>query len=381
MRLFWLALKTGLLTVLTLGFYRFWMKTRLRRWYWSAIRPGGLPLEYVGDPIEKLLGFLVAVVILAFYIGIVNLVLMFLSFSLFQGNVAGYALSFIGVIPLWFYAQYRARRYVLSRTRWCGLRFGLEPGAWPYAGRALMYWALTILSLGLLWPLMTFRLEKYKTDRTSFGTARMVQNGKWTMLYRAMKPLLVGVAMAVGGSVAAYFGNAGLAAIGFFLGAGVGLYGLVYYNVRSTELLTGTKEMAGMSMAIDPSPGAITGIYALGYTLAAVVAAIPATIILTLLVSVQSPGTLAELGISNAKVLMGMSQWVLAGLSAALYFSMFLIWSALTHTFVTMPVIRHYARTLTIQNPKALSDIRQRPRDEALQAEGFAEALDVGASI
>jgi hypothetical protein len=55
--LFWLALKTGFLTVITLGIYRFWMKTRLRRWYWSAIRPGGHPMEYVGDPIEKLLGF------------------------------------------------------------------------------------------------------------------------------------------------------------------------------------------------------------------------------------------------------------------------------------------------------------------------------------
>ncbi|RME16415.1 MAG: DUF898 family protein, partial [Alphaproteobacteria bacterium] len=39
--LFGLALRTGALTVLTLGFYRFWMKTRMRRYYWSAIRPGG----------------------------------------------------------------------------------------------------------------------------------------------------------------------------------------------------------------------------------------------------------------------------------------------------------------------------------------------------
>ena len=40
-----LALRTGILTILTLGFYRFWAKTRLRRYYWSAIRPGGIPLE------------------------------------------------------------------------------------------------------------------------------------------------------------------------------------------------------------------------------------------------------------------------------------------------------------------------------------------------
>jgi len=44
-KLFWLALRTSALTVLTLGFYRFWMKTRIRRYYWSSIRPGGMPLE------------------------------------------------------------------------------------------------------------------------------------------------------------------------------------------------------------------------------------------------------------------------------------------------------------------------------------------------
>ena len=86
--LFWLALKTGFWTVLTLGFYRFWMKTRLRRWYWSAIRPGGHPLEYVGDPWEKLLGFFIAVVVLTFYIGIVNLVLMFVSCLLYTSDAA-----------------------------------------------------------------------------------------------------------------------------------------------------------------------------------------------------------------------------------------------------------------------------------------------------
>jgi hypothetical protein len=176
--------RTGLLTVLTLGIYRFWMKTRLRRYYWSSVRPGGHPLEYVGEPMEKLLGFLIAVVALAFYIGIVNLILMYLSFALLHGNVTAYALSFVGVIPIWFYAMYRARRYVLARTRWRGLRFGVDPGAWGYAGRALLHWAITILSLGLLWPRMTFWLEKYKIDRTWLGNQRLHQGGRWQMLYR-----------------------------------------------------------------------------------------------------------------------------------------------------------------------------------------------------
>ncbi|MBD3625444.1 MAG: DUF898 family protein, partial [Rhodobacteraceae bacterium] len=182
--LFGLALRTSLLTVLTLGFYRFWMKTRLRRWYWSAIRPGGHPLEYVGDPLEKLLGFLIAVAFLAFYIGVVNLVLMFLAFTLLGGDAFAYSASFVGLIPVVFYARYRARRYLLGRTRWRGIRFGLEPAAWGYAWRAMGHWAVTILSLGLMWPRMTFALEKFRTDRTWFGDARLEQTGSWKSLYR-----------------------------------------------------------------------------------------------------------------------------------------------------------------------------------------------------
>ena len=133
-QLFRLALVTSVLTVLTLGLYRFWMKTRLRRYYWSAIRPGGQALEYVGEPLEKLLGFLIAVVFLAFYIGIVNLILMFLSFALLNNSFWAYGVSLIGLIPIIFYARYRARRYILARTRWRGVRFGMEQGAWAMPG-------------------------------------------------------------------------------------------------------------------------------------------------------------------------------------------------------------------------------------------------------
>jgi uncharacterized membrane protein YjgN (DUF898 family) len=189
--LFWLALKSSVLTIITLGLYRFWMKTRLRRWYWSAIRPGGQPLEYTGNATEKLLGFLMAVVVLAFYIGVVNLILMFLSLMLFADNYAAYLASFAGVVPLWFFASYRARQYVLARTRWRGLRFALEPGAWGYAGRALLHGAFAVLTLGILWPRMTFILEKYQTDRTFYGSTRLHQGGRWQMLFRPFLHILI----------------------------------------------------------------------------------------------------------------------------------------------------------------------------------------------
>ncbi|WP_231582014.1 DUF898 domain-containing protein [Puniceibacterium sp. IMCC21224] len=379
---FGLALRTGFLTVLTLGFYRFWMKTRLRRWYWSAIRPGGLPLEYVGDPVEKLLGFFVAVVILAFYIGIVNLALMFISFSLFQGNGVAYLLSFVGVIPLWFYAQYRSRRYVLARTRWRGLRFGLDSGACGYVGRALMHWAITILSLGLLWPRMTFALERYKTERTSFGTARMEQGGRWQMLYPATKPLFLALLFGAGAGAAFLTKNAGMGGILAVLSALIALYGVVHYRVETLRLLTGTKRLDGVGLTLRANPWRILMIYVLGYLMVLLAVALPALILAPLMLALQAAEMLVEMDLGGAlDFLENVPRALILGVSAALYFTIFLLWSALAHTFVTLPVMRHYANGLSVTNPDALSAIRQRPRDEVQQAEGFAEALDVGASI
>jgi hypothetical protein len=139
--MFGLAFRTGALTVLTFGFYRFWMKTKLRRYYWSSIRPGGVPLEYTGQGIEKLLGFLVAVVVMAFYIGIVNLLLMFASFAIFHGNVTAYVLSFVGVLPIVFFAQYRARAGAASAL---GLSRGR--GAIRFARWAIGFWRLDRLA-------------------------------------------------------------------------------------------------------------------------------------------------------------------------------------------------------------------------------------------
>ena len=53
---FWLNFRLGLLTLITLGLYRFWARTRVRRYMWSATSPGGDPFEYTGTGLEKLLG-------------------------------------------------------------------------------------------------------------------------------------------------------------------------------------------------------------------------------------------------------------------------------------------------------------------------------------
>jgi len=381
-RLFRLATWTSLLTVVTLGFYRFWMKTRLRRYYWSAIRPGGQPLEYVGQPLEKLLGFLIAVAFLAFYIGIVNLILMFLSFSLFQGNFVAYVLSFIGVIPILFFARYRARRYILARTRWRGLRFGLEQGAWGYSWRAIVHWLITICSVGLLWPRMTFWLEKYRTDRTFFGTESFEQGGNWKMLYRPYLPFLTGMIIIAMAAVFAFQENitAVLVAAGF--GITISSYGLAHYNVHSFRKLTNTKSLGSIGFVARPRPWRVVRIYCFGYALVCLGLMLLMGIIFGVAIAlITSTFGLGDFDIELLNFGPDLPFWASTVLAAVLYFSIFLGWGVLRQVFVTLPLARHYSETLEITGASGFASIGQRARDEFTEAEGFAEALDVGAAI
>ncbi len=387
--LFTLALRTGLLTVVTLGLYRFWMKTRLRRYYWSSIRPGGHPLEYVGEALEKLLGFLIAVVILAFYIGIVNLILMFVSFSLFDGNYAAYLASVVGVIPLWFYARYRARRYVLARTRWRGIRFGVDPGAWGYALRAMFYWTLTILSVTLLWPLMTQRLEKFRIDRTWYGDRRLVQGGGWLQLVPGLIPFWL-ICIGLTGFVvwhsltdpleAGVPFDAELALGAVILSAPLLVLAFAWYAVRSFRVLTATKTAGPIRFQSRARTPRVVGIYVFGYGMTAFLTGLAGTALSIAYLAVLFSSLGVDFSLDDLDTLTAPGV-PLQVLGVAVYFIVFIVWAALQHVFVTQPLWRHYAETVDIVGAESLHDIRQRARDEHTEAEGFAEALDLGAAI
>ncbi|MEL6551777.1 MAG: DUF898 family protein [Pseudomonadota bacterium] len=403
--LFRLTLWTGLLTILTLGLYRFWARTRVRRWYWSAIRPGGFPLEYTGTPYEKLLGFLVAVVILAFYIGVVNLVLMFVSFSLLSAPGLAYGLTLLGVAPLWFFATYRAQRYLLARTRWMGIRFGLEPGAWRYALLASWHWGLTLLTLGAWHPRLRFALARYRHDRMWFGTQKLSQGGDWRMLYPAYAHVLIGGTLTLGtlfitvADVNAFLLGLEAEDLGqvapvtpFWQMFGIGipwlLYGLVHYSVESRRLLVSHLSVGAVGLMPRPRVSWVLWIAISGNLLryAALFTLILAAALALIGLALAAGATLEQLEGDDPMALMriigsGLPDWVPVAATALFYFGIFLLWNVLTHVFLTMPTWRHYAATLGITGPGKISSIAQRARDESREAGGFAEALDVGAAI
>src|SRR5437868_3818416 len=65
------ALRGAPLLAITLGIYRFWLTTDVRRFLWSGSQIAGEPFEYVGTARELLLGFLFAIAVLVpLYVGL-----------------------------------------------------------------------------------------------------------------------------------------------------------------------------------------------------------------------------------------------------------------------------------------------------------------------
>jgi len=153
------------LEFVTLGFYRFWLTTDIRRYLWTNTQIEGDGAEYTGRAKELLIGFLIALAIL------VPVYLAYFLVGLEAERIKAFA-----SIPLvaFFYlfgqfAIYRARRYRLTRTVWRGVRFWMSGSGWIYALRASLWGLLMIVTLGLALPWRAAALERYKMRHSYYG--------------------------------------------------------------------------------------------------------------------------------------------------------------------------------------------------------------------
>ena len=153
------------LELVTLGFYRFWLLTDIRRHLWSNTVIEGDAAEYTGRGRELLIGFLIAMAILMpIYLGYF---LVGIEAERWQ------ALASFPLIAAFYvfgqFAIYRARRYRLTRTVWRGVRFWMDGSGWLYAARASLWAVLAIVTLGLALPWRAAALERYKLKHSWYG--------------------------------------------------------------------------------------------------------------------------------------------------------------------------------------------------------------------
>lgn len=207
-----IAFTNLLLTIVTLGIYRFWAKARERRYLWSRTEFIDDRLEWTGTGLEMFKGFLIVIAMLL--PGILFLQF-FAQAMILRGEVA-LAGTIVGAIYLGFFyligvARYRALRYRLSRTYWHGIRGGGEPGGWGYGVSYLWKTAVGWFALALLVPWSMTQLWNERWNRMSFGPHAFEAHadtdgliGRWLLIL--ISPVLIMLAVLPLAFVAAAMG-------------------------------------------------------------------------------------------------------------------------------------------------------------------------------
>jgi hypothetical protein len=146
------------------------------------------------------------------------------------------------------------------------------------------------------------------------------------------------------------------------------IVGLVSYRVRSFAYLFAHKAL-GDDIRFDavPRTGRIIREIIFGsimvVLLAGVIVGIPAGAVASLVA--------AEIVPVGLTILPGV---VLYMVGSAVVSSLSLVW-------IVQPILTHVVTTIRVHNPDALAHIRQRAGDTGADAEGFADALDVGGAF
>lgn len=185
--LYVIYLRALLLTLLTLGWYRFWGRTSVRRYLWSHFSAFGDRFEYRGLGIELFLGFLIAVgSILVFEGAVLGLVWWAwgdeLPAQVGMTDIMTWALIIVG-LPLLPVAQYAGWRYRLTRTAWRGIRTGLKGSSWAYGGISIGLGFVNAMCMRLLVPVVDVMTTGYRTRNMTFGNLNFGFAGRAADIY------------------------------------------------------------------------------------------------------------------------------------------------------------------------------------------------------
>lgn len=200
-----IAATNALLIVCTLGIYRFWASARQHRYLWSRTHVIDDCLEWSGTGKEMFLGFLIVIAVLAPFFLFIQFLFPALVARGKTGAASGLILLFeIGFLYLGGFARFRALRYRLSRSWWHGIRGGSNDPGWSYGGEYLGRYALTFVTMFIMFPWATTRLWNSRWNAMSFGqldfSADLDAEGLkryWALLYAL--PFLALLVAGVGG--------------------------------------------------------------------------------------------------------------------------------------------------------------------------------------
>jgi uncharacterized membrane protein YjgN (DUF898 family) len=340
------------LELVTVGFYRFWLATDIRRHLWTNTVVDGDAAEYTGRGRELLIGFLFAMAIL------VPIYLAYFLVSIEAERLRGFA-SVPLVIAFYAFGQfaiYRARRYRLTRTVWRGVRFWMDGSGWSYAGRSMLWAILVVLTLGLAWPWREAALERYKMQHSYYGDLQGSFEGSgWEFFKRAWWLLPCGL-------------------ISFVL---LPLLPFVYARFRAIEWrwwLSGIR-FGDARLRSTLRPGGLTGLYwkVIGWFMLLSVA----TGIFAVVVGVAAKlgEDAAEDGLPAQQVLFEkMPLLVLLGLG---YVALMLALNVVMRLYLLRDMWAKVVGSVEVHGIAALANVAAKGDLASALGEGFADGLDV----
>ena len=179
--LFGIHIVNVLLTLVTLGVYYFWGKTRVRAYLWGQTEIAGDRFAYHGTGRELFMGFLKAVLFFALPLLLLSLLRDLTTWTILK------VLSLVGsyvIVSVFFpLAIVGARRYRLSRTSWRGIRFSFRGSASEFVKLFIVHTILTSITLGLWYPIFDVRRHAFLTNDSWFGNRKLAFDGGMNGLF------------------------------------------------------------------------------------------------------------------------------------------------------------------------------------------------------
>lgn len=167
----------NLLTVLTLGFYSFWGKVKIRKYLLGSTELMGERLTYTGTGKELLAGWWKASIVIALAYGGPQILARFVH--------PAFALALLPVMMVLIpFALASSRRYRLSRTTWHGVRFSFGGRPLDYVKLYVKGSLLTFFTLGFYSPYFHARKELFWRSNTGYGTGSFKYTGEGKDLWR-----------------------------------------------------------------------------------------------------------------------------------------------------------------------------------------------------
>jgi len=380
-----LAIGNIVLTIATLGIYRFWATARERRLLWSRSHFIDDGLEWTGTGRELFFGFLTALVIYVFPLSLFYLVLQGVIMR-DQPVVAGGLIIGLTVLLAFLrgFASYRGLRYRLTRTWWHGINGGGEGSAVRYGGETLLRNLVTWITLGVMLPWTNTRLWRSRWRRMFFGNLPFASHPGWKgligfyMLLYVMPILIIGVpallltrTMMGGGRISFYDPDNAMVAVlalGLILVfAIVGWIIAIAYYARYAAEVVGTMRLDGLIFEFTASARAWVWLIISNFVLvtgAYLLAIIPLSMIGALSELRTGFSVLALLNHPSVLITLLLTLAIPVGLAGAI--ARYRRW-------------RFYIHHLEAGGEIDIAGLTRRETVHIRQGEGLLDALDMGA--